>query len=246
MVLIDVDMIVTRPLTPLIDAAANGGVVAFRDRQQRFFPEWGRLLGLGTARRIPYVSSGLVAAGGGDGREVLTLMHELRDAVDFDRTFWRRNDRDYPFLYADQDVLNAILATRPPNATASALDRRLAATPPYRRLRLVDPAALRCAYRDGTEPYVVHQYVRKPWLEATYHSIYSRLFARLLLGEDVAVRVPEAQVPLRMRQGLRARAARARTNVRDFARWRFGDRVPGPIAVRLESARKRREARAAG
>jgi hypothetical protein len=241
MVLIDTDMIVIRSLEPLLAAARDGRVVACRDRQQRFFAEWGTLPGLDPARPGPYVSSGLVALGGAVGERVVGLLDELKDAVDFERTFWRRNLRDYPLLYADQDLLNAILATRLEPERLVALEQRLSPTPPFRGLRLIDEAGLRCSYRDGAEPYVVHQYVRKPWLEATYHGIYSRLLARLLLGSDVAVRVPEEWVPMRMRSGARARARRARVNAADFLRWHLGDRLPQPIAGWVEDARRRRE-----
>jgi hypothetical protein len=241
MVLVDTDMIVTRSMTTLIEQASEDRVVAFEDRQDRFFPEWGELLELGTARRGPYVSSGLVFLGGAVGERVLRLMDDRRGRVDFELTFWRRNVREYPFLYADQDVLNAVLATQQDTTRLLVLEQRLAATPPYRGLHLVDEPTLRCAYRDGTQPYVVHQYVRKPWLEQTYHSVYSRLLARLLLGEDVPVRVPEPDVPLPMRDGLRARAQRARINATDFLRWHFGDRLPQPIGGRVEALRRRRE-----
>ena len=239
-VLVDTDMIVIRPLIPLIERASPGRLVAFRDRQQRFFPEWGELLELGAARPGPYVSSGLVLVGEPLGERVLRLMNERRSRVDFERTFWRGNARDYPLLYADQDVLNAILATSVEPDRVETLDQCLAATPPFRGLRVVNEPTLRCAYRDGTEPYVIHQYVRKPWLERTYHGIYSRLFARLLLGDDVAVRVPESSVPSRMGAGLRARAERARVNVADYLRWHFGDRLPRPIGTRVEALRRRR------
>ena len=73
MVLIDVDMIATRPLDELIERAAEGAAVAFRDTIDRFVPEWGELLGLGPLRRGPYVSLGLVALGGELGGEVLRL-----------------------------------------------------------------------------------------------------------------------------------------------------------------------------
>jgi hypothetical protein len=239
MVLIDADMIVTRPLTDLVDRASDGRVVAFRNNTDRFVPEWGELLGLGQAERRPYLSSGLVLLERSLGTRLLRLMDEHRGSVDFERTFWRGNDREYPFLYADQDLLNAILATTVEPDRILALEHRLAATPPFRGLRLRDARTLRCAYGDGSEPYVVHQYVRKPWLERTYHGIYSRLLARLLLGPDVAVKVPTEQVPLRMRDGLHARVERARVNVIDFLRWRYGDRVPQPIAPRVEAVRRR-------
>ena len=74
MVLIDADMIVTRPLGELIDEARSGKVLAFRAGYERFFSQWGELLGLGPVERRPYVCSGLVLLGGDEGRAVLRLM----------------------------------------------------------------------------------------------------------------------------------------------------------------------------
>jgi hypothetical protein len=240
-VLIDVDMIATRPLTDLV-AAARDGVVAFADRQHRYFAEWGELLGLGEAEQRPYVSSGLVACGGETGARVLAMLEEGGSRVDFERTFWGRNDRDYPFLYADQDVLNAILATSVERGRVRVLEERLSATPPFRGLRVRDESTLTCDYDDGARPYVVHQYARKPWIEATYDGVYSRLLRRMLIGPGIAVRPPEELVPLHLTEGPRARALRRRINAADFMRWHFGDRLPPPIARRVEDRRRRREA----
>jgi len=237
-VLVDTDMVATRRLTELLERAGEGRVVAFRDRQERYFEEWGELIGTGRAERRGYVSSGLVVLGGDVREHVLGLLDSSRDRVDFERTFWRRNERDYPFLYADQDVLNAILATTLEPERIVALENRLAPNPPYRGLRIADESALRCSYRDGVEPFVVHQYVRKPWLEATYDGVYSRLLRRLLTADDVAIRVPEDEVPTRLRAGARARAERALVNARDYPRWRFGDRLPAAIGNRIEDRRK--------
>jgi hypothetical protein len=245
MVLIDADMIVTRPLTELVERSRSGAVVAVRDRQQRYFPAWGGLLGLGETSPGPYVSSSLVFLPPGSGSEVAQLMEERRDRVDFERTFWRRNEREYPLLYADQDVLNGILRTRIPPGELVAVPQPYAAVPPFRGLRIVDEKRLRCAYRDGSEPFAVHQYVRKPWLEPTFHGVYSKLLSRLLVGPDIALRVPEERVPLRLRRGVRARASRARSSARDMLRWRFGDRLPEAIGTRIEAHRRRREARRA-
>ena len=241
-VLIDVDMIATRPLSDLIARAASGRVIAFADRQQRFFAEWGELLGLGRADERRYVSSGLVVCGGEAGARALRQLEEGGAKVDFSRTFWKGNDRDYPFLYADQDVLNAILATTVAPSEAEVLDERLAATPPYRGLRVEDEDSLACSYRDGERPYVVHQYVRKPWIEETYDGAYSRLLRRLLSGDGIAIRPNVEDVPLQLREGPEARARRRRINATDFLRWRFGDCLPRPIAERVEDMRRRREA----
>ena len=212
-VLIDTDMIATRPLGPIVERAAAGEVVAVRNDVERWFPEWGELLDLGEATPRPYVSSGLVGLGGELGREVVELLSSRADRVDFERTFWRRNEPDYPFLYADQCVLNGILSTRVPAERLVALPRSAAPTPPFDGLRIADPERLRVRARDGSEPYVLHHFHRKPWLVRMRSNVYSRLLARLLLGDDVPIRVPAEDVPLRMRPGAAARADRLATDL---------------------------------
>jgi hypothetical protein len=229
MVLIDADMIVSRPLTPFISEARQGNVVAFENRSDRFFPEWGDILELGNARRRQYVSSSLVCLSGPLGSEIVRLMAELRDRVDFSRTLWRANDPDYPFLLADQDVLNAILATRVDPARVREVDERLEAAVPYTGLTLVDEDTLRCAYEDGTEPFAVHHFMpTKPWLEPTIPGVYSRLLSRLLRGRDVAIHIPRSELPPHLRPGL-VGAAKS---------WRRGG-----LSTRFRTARSRIGAR---
>ena len=246
MVLIDADMIVTRPLAELIESAAPGRVVAVRNEIDRHVPQWGELLDLGTPRRQPYLSSGLVFLGGSVGGEVIRLMDACQARADFDLSvdFSRKGAPDHPFRYLDQDVLNAILSTRVQADRVIALDNRLAPNQPFRGLRLLDQRALRCAYEDGEQPYVVHHYIRKPWLEPMYHGLYSRLLARLLLEPDVAVRVPESEVPLRMRSGPLARLERHRVDVQDLVRWYLRDVIPEWIGARVAALRRRRADRA--
>lgn len=241
-VLVDTDMIVTRSLAPLIERASQGRVIAFCDRQQRFFTEWGDLPDVGPARRGPYVSSGFVLAGGDIGKRVLELFDAHQSRVDFDQTYWRQNVRDYPYLYADQDILNAILATSVEPGAAEALDERLAPTPPFRGLRVAPADQIACAYRDGVRPYVVHQYLRKPWLEPTFDGVYSQLLRRLVGPDRGPIRVSPESLPVRLRDDPQGRAARRRANARDFLRWHLGDRLPSAIGVRVEKVRRRREA----
>ena len=250
MVLLDADMLVTRPLTELIASAREGNVIAFEQPLDRSVPEWGELLGLGTTRRQPYVSSALVALGGSVGRDVIGLMEDLHSRVEFERTVFGTNLpehpylgrasifeglADYPFYYADQDLLNAILATRVEAERVTPIPDRLAATPPFEDLESVDEQTLRCAYRDGTEPYVLHHYGAKPWIEPTHHGVFSRLLRRLLVGEDVQIRVPEDQLPLRMRRGVLAFAERKRVNAREQLWWHVGE----PLTARIRALRQR-------
>jgi hypothetical protein len=241
-VLIDADMIATRSLTPLIEGAADNRVVAFENHRDRWCAQWGELLDLGPLRRRRYVSSGLVALGGEQGAEVLELLHDRQGRVDIELGLYGRKVAGYPLIYPEQDVLNAILMRRTEPERVIRLANRLAPNPPFRGLRLTDAATLRCAYRDGTEPYVVHHFMRKPWLEPTYRSVYSRLLSRLLRGDDVPIAVEPDEVPVWLREGAAGRAARARATAREALRWHFGQVLPDSIGNRIEAARRRREA----
>jgi hypothetical protein len=222
MAIIDSDMIATRHLGELLDAARPGRIVAGDAELGRFCPEWGDLLGLGPVRPLPYVSTGLVIGGGALGRELVELVDERRDAVDFERTFWRRNDADYPLLHADQDLINAVLAARATSEQIVVFDPRLSASPPFTGLAVRDLKTLRCAYADGTEPYVVHHWLTKPWLEPTEDGVYTRLLRRLLNESDLPIRVPATEIPRRLRPGLRALAERKRIDATARLRRRLG------------------------
>jgi hypothetical protein len=239
MVLIDADMVVTHSLGDLIERASGDRVVVFENDSDRFRPEWGELLDLGAIRRRRYVSSGLVFLGGAEGRGVLELLDDRQRRVEVGRGYYGDGDPEYAFTYPEQDVLNAILASRPDPERVVTLETTLAPVPPFRGLRVLDERSLRCAIKDGTEPYVLHQIIHKPWLEPMYHGPYSRLLARLLLGDDVAVRVPPQEVPLRMRGGARALLARKRVDVQDLARWYARDVIPEWVEARVAALRGR-------
>jgi hypothetical protein len=161
-------------------------------------------------------------------------MQERQDRVDFELTYWRRNVPGYPFTYADQDVFNAIIQTKLEPEQVLLHDQRLAPTPPFDDLRLIEPSSLRCAYSDAVEPYLVHHHSVKPWLEPTHHGVYSQLLSRLLVGEDVAIRIPEQQVPLRLRRGARAYVARKRVNARERFRWHVSEPMRRTASRRSE------------
>jgi hypothetical protein len=223
MVLIDADIVVTRSLDPLLEQARGGRVVAFENPVDRFVPEWGDLLDLGPLRRRPYLCSGLVAMDGGVGSEVLALMEDRQRRVRYERSYFGARDHGYALMFADQDVLNAILASRVSASAVIGLDADLAPMPPFDGLTVTDEHRLRCAYRDGTEPYVVHQSLPwKPWLHATYDGVYSRLLRRSLTGPGLAIDVPHDRIPVTLRYGARAFAERQRVKLAQQLRWRLG------------------------
>jgi hypothetical protein len=222
-VLLDADIIVTRPLGELIARASHGSVLAVEHGHDRFFPEWGELLGLAAARPRPYVSSSLVLMGGAPRERLIRLMHEVQPRIGIERTPYADPAPDLasltrgfeeaaaeqPFFFADQDALNAILASEVDPGQIEVLDRRAEAIIPFTGLRVIDKATLRCAYADGAEPYAVHHYLpAKPWLQATAPGVYTQLMLRLLHGPDVAIRVPENELPPHLRPGIVAATRR--------------------------------------
>jgi hypothetical protein len=175
MVLLDADMIVTRPLSDLIEKAAEGSIVAFETGRDRFFAEWGPLLGLGPIRRQRYLSSGFLCMARGVGTEVLRLVTDLQAHIDPDLLWWGSGRPSEPFCFGDQDVLNAVLSSRIAPDRIVALQNRLLSELPFEGLRVIDAARLRCAYADGLEPYLVHHILYKPWLDAPPHTPAVRL-----------------------------------------------------------------------
>jgi hypothetical protein len=225
MVLLDADVIVTRPLGELIASSREGRLVAFENESHRYFAEWGELLGIGPVRESPYLMSSALLFSHGVAERVMSLAAEKQAALQLGPT-WLGDGaaagQAEPFFYADQDVLNAVVGARLEPEEVVACEGRLSAIPPFAGLRIADSARLRCEYADGARPYLLHHFFRKPWLSRMRSNVYSRLLTRLLCGPDVALRPGPETLPLRLRRG--AAAALARTTV-DLG-------VGGPAALR--------------
>jgi hypothetical protein len=233
MVLVDADIVVTRPLDELIARAAESRVVAVENDTDRFVAEWGEVLGLGEVRRQPYVSSALVLLGQPVGTDVLTRVDGLVQRVNPELTVRRGGDPSYPLHYPEQDILNAVLASRVEAGRTEILSRRLAPYPPFPGVRVVDERTLRCAYDDGTQPFALHHFGTKPWLEPARDGPYSRLLRRLLTGADVPLPIGERELPRRLRSGPRAWLDRKRVNAAETFHWHVG----APIAEKLRGLR---------
>jgi hypothetical protein len=213
MVLLDADIIVTRPLTELIERAQAGSLVAFENDRERFFGEWAELLELGPLRRGSYLSTSALFVDRTLAWRFMPLAHERQMEIDSRPTWLGYGDESHPLYYLDQDVLNAVVAAQLDAEQVVALDERLSATPPFHGLRLLDEITLRCGYRDGAEPFMLHHWSKKPWLVPMRSNVYSRLLTRLLLGSDVPLRLDPDYLPLRLRTGFAARAERVRLDI---------------------------------
>jgi hypothetical protein len=208
MAMLDADVIVTRPLGELLDAAAGGALATFRNDKDRWFESWSELLELGEIPRGHYLTSSALFMDRETAGEVLPLVADRQARVDLERTWTGSGSQADPLYFLDQDVINAAVRSRLDPGRIAEYDARLAPIPPFAGLRLADAAALRCRYDDGTEPYLLHHAARKPWLVRMRSNVYSRLLTRLLLGDDVALRLDPGWLPLRLRDGAAATSAR--------------------------------------
>ena len=136
---------------------------------------------------------------------MLGTLDAVQPRIDLTKAFYANGDPGYALHFADQDALNAVLASRVERERIEFLDARLAPHPPFAGLRLVDEATLRCSYADGVEPFLLHHVHAKPWLAATAPNVYSRLLTRLLLADDVALRLDPDDVAAAPATGNRGR-----------------------------------------
>jgi hypothetical protein len=144
-------------------------------------------------------------------------------------------DLEYPFLFPEQDILNALLASRLPRERLEVVERRLEPIPPFAGVRVTDENELRCVTADGDEPYLLHHFAAKPWLDITPDGPYTQLLCRLLNADDVALRVPRRAVPNRLRRGPIGRALRERAS----GSTKFEAYVRDPIARAAARVRAR-------
>jgi hypothetical protein len=212
-VLVDADIVVLRSVSDVVDTARSGRVTGFLNdppNDRRSFPEWGPGLGVGEIRPQPYLNAGLIAVPSSLQPRLLLPWTELQRKVDTAGTRYGGARLTDPFYFADQDVLNALLSSRFGAGEVAVLEHRLAPHPPFAGLRLIDAWSLCCRYDDGVMPYLLHHTMNKPWLRATRATVYSRLLTRLLLGDDVTIRLSPGELPARLREGIRAELAQRR------------------------------------
>ena len=213
MALLDADVIVTRPLAEQLEAASVGALAAFRNDKDRWFGEWAQLLDLEEMTRGHYLTSSALFMDRATADELLPLVAGRQARIDLERTWAGSGSEEDPLYFLDQDVINAVARSRLGPDRIAEYDARLAPIPPFAGVRVDDAATLRCRYDDGAEPFLLHHAARKPWLVRMRSNVYSRLLTRLVLGDDVTLRLDRERLPLRLRDDAGGRAARLATDV---------------------------------
>lgn len=247
-IVLDADIIVTRPLTELLAQAQRGRLVAVMNdppNHDRFFPTWRSALSLGALRRMPYVNAGQIVIPAAIGSRIFGPWTHGQTVIGMAASRYGNARLDDPFYFADQDVLNAVLAAELDAEEIVIFDHRLAPHPPFADLELVDEARLVCRFPDGAQPFMLHHTMAKPWLSATPANIYSRLLSRLLLAPDVQLRLLPDELPLRLRHGVLAGADRRRATAQAVIA-RQARRQLGRFGIRTRLAARRRKQDARG
>jgi len=215
-VLLDADIIVIRSLEELITAGLRGTAVGFVNdppNHDRFFAGWESALALGPLRRRPYLNAGQFVIPGSLNDRLLEPWIDGQHHVGMLGTRYGRARLSDAFYFADQDVVNAVLAAYLDDSEIVIMEHRLAPHPPFAGLRLQDALHQDCRYSDGVSPFFLHHTMGKPWLQATRRNVYSALLPRLLLADDVALQLEPTTLPVRIRNGLLAVADRQRADL---------------------------------
>lgn len=233
--LIDADMIVTRPLDDVFASAADGYIVAFSDPDgDRWFAAWEELLALpGPPRRQRYVNTGFVAFDVEQHPTLLAMWHDACARIPPRITRGGAGSKD-PFNDRDQDALNAILMSAVPE---EALDARPGRDAPVmealKRVRIDDATTL-AASLDDTPVSILHcAGPRKPFAPARIEwNSYAKLMPRLLLSDDVPVRVEPAEVPAWLRGTPQAKALALGLGGGNSLARSIVERMPSGLAAR--------------
>jgi hypothetical protein len=204
-VLLDSDMIVTSPLTDLIEQAADGKIAVHPDHEitrDRQFPGMASTFELQAPLRLQrYVNTSPLALSLDHWPSFLERWRKACDRLPDD---WP--SRGFaPFGLADQDALNALLMSEvPPQAVWIGSERRTVHADGLRDVEILDTASLACRYH-GALPVVLH-YGLSPkawepdgWRRVRADDAYVRLLRRLLFARDVPVRAGPREVPIWLR-----------------------------------------------
>ena len=219
--IIDSDMIVTRSLDEALADARAGRIVVFRDHESsmhRWFAEWERDFELAAPpRHQVYVNAGFLAVSQEWWPDFLTRWWKACERIPsshvavLPRLLPRRTALARERLWCgDQDALNAILMSE---VAADALAVRPDHEQPdwLTEAEVVDARTLESSYHDEPVSILHFSLGPKPWERNGWRrarrSPYVELLPRVLLADDVALRLEPDELPRWLRGDARANAA---------------------------------------
>lgn len=243
-VVIDSDMIVTKPLDDVVRAAELGRICLFSDESQddRWFPEWSEAFGLqAPLRREPYLNSGCVALSTDRWPGLLQRWWQACSVIPAEGTRARGASWDQPFWDGDQDALNAVLMSEVPEGTVLLQAQHV--TDVMTRVRVEDAGSLACSDRGQPVRLLHHTGSPKPWQPRAWMRVqrnpYVQLLPRLLFADDLAVRLSPDDVPVWLRPGLLGAVVLRFLDAVNGAGRRAVRSTGGPVRIWLRVARDR-------
>ncbi len=207
--IIDSDIVVTDSIDDMLEAAVEGRIAVFPDPENhRWFAQWEEIFGLaGAPRRQTYVNSGFVVFSATHWPALLEHWWHACERIFLQPTIREGAARDNPTSQSDQDALNALLMSEVAlERVAYQAKDRMVFRWDFEKVRVTDDSRLACDF-EGTRVAALHAVAGpKPWqhaaaFEATPRNAYVRLLRRLLVGDDVAVRIASDDVPSWLRAG---------------------------------------------
>jgi len=243
---IDSDMMVTRPLAPLVDRAAAGAICMFPDPEgERWFPEWQEEFELqAPLRREQYVNAGFFALSTRRWGKLLDRYWELCQRLEPERMIGHGGRKNDPIWAGDQDALNALLMSEVP---AGAIEVQGEGDEVYCHvpgdIHVHDGRTLE-VHKEGQPVTLIHHALGpKPWAADGWkkfqQNVYVKLAPRVLFGDDVPLRLDPQLVPPRLRLGPWAWVARRLAGMRGRGYW-FAYSVyyglPAPVRRRVKAA----------
>ena len=209
-VVIDSDMIVTRPLDPVLEQVERGMVCMFadiEDQRQRFIPEWEEAFGLeAPLRRQNYMNAGFIALSTNHHPDLLRRYWELCHRIPPEGTLVGGGGYDQPFWGGDQDAINALLMSEVDSEAVVELPQEEGPSPELLHdVKILDRQTLACELR-GHRPYLLHYWggpkpwARNAWLRVS-RDAYVRLMKRVLFAQDAPVPMDPRELPLWLRPG---------------------------------------------
>jgi len=236
MVLVDVDVIFTRRLSEIVEQARQlqKPVLFLNDVTDRFHPAW-ESLGFGAPVPHPYFNSGMLILPAAPARAFLKLFEQGQRRLDAGLVApayagtqasvrGQMPRPEDPFYFPDQDVLNAMIGTAIQLGSVSVAAEGAVSYWPFPGVRVTDTDRLECRYQDGSQPFILHHILTKPWNGVVAPSVYTKLLTRLLCGPDLRIRVTTS-LPMALRVGWTSPLARQTLRIRAWLRGQLRGRI---------------------
>jgi hypothetical protein len=205
-IMIDSDVIVTRRLDDKIAAARAGKICVFTDPESdRWFPDWATIFPMQAAlRRETYATATLIVISTRHWPHLFDRWWAYCERLINEDSYQEGRPNQNPVAQIDQDALNALLMSEVPAGSVYRPSIHELVQSPFQRATVIDAETLECVY-EHTRTSLLHWPGRsKPfmaWARFDAGNAQVVLLRRLLMAKDVAIKIPDHYLPLRLRSG---------------------------------------------